>query len=113
MTESRMLIEHKPTWATGDGVDYETVWYCLRRGSKEHFPDGLPARRTKQRQGSTCKPIWIKLGEGDSWKDAITFGPAILEMERAAEDFGAIKIVWLEEKFDRPHSKVSQKTAKQ
>jgi hypothetical protein len=82
--------------------NYETVWYCLRRAGGEVFPDGVvaPAKTRNAR-----KPIWINLG-GGTWRNAISFGSNRYELERAALDFGAKDIVWLE---PEPESTTTQK----
>jgi len=76
-------------------IDYRQTWYVLQRGSGQHFPDGriVPAKYPRRHWSTT---IWIKLGEGDDWKDAITFGANYESLESAARDFGAKGIVWLE-----------------
>lgn len=73
-------------------MNYETTWYCLRRSFGEAFPDGVLA---PPKTRNSRKPIWILLGSG-SWNNAITFGCNQYEVEKAAEDFGAKGIVWLE-----------------
>ena len=72
--------------------DYSTTWYCLRRSSGEAFPDGVVA---PPKTRNARRPIWILLG-GGSWGNAITFGCNRFEVEKAAEDFGAKEVVWLE-----------------
>jgi len=92
MISSGNLISRKTDFADSTGINYEVVWYVMRRGNGDLFPDG---RVVPKGRWSTWKPIWIKLGEGDSWAEAITFGPSIDELENAADDFGAKQIVWL------------------
>lgn len=72
--------------------DYESTWYCLRRSSGEKFPDGTPA---PPKSRNNRRPIWILLG-GGSWCNAISFGCNRFEVEKAARDFGAKEVVWLE-----------------
>jgi hypothetical protein len=72
--------------------DYETTWYCLRRSSGELFPDGAVA---PPKTRNARRPIWILLG-GGSWNNAITFGCNRYEVEKAARDFKAKEVVWLE-----------------
>jgi hypothetical protein len=107
MIASRLLIDKKTFRRESDSPDYNTVWYCLRLGSTDTFPDGrsVPVQRYK-----TSKPIWIKLGEGISWAAAITFGPTRSVMEEAAEDFGAEQIVWVDEKNKTDFPEKSQDT---
>lgn len=92
--KARLFSSGKDPASESAGRDYETTWYLIRLGASDKFPDGreVPAQKWK-----TLKPIWIKLGEGDSWAKAITFGPAKETMYEAAQDFGAEGIVWLEE----------------
>lgn len=80
------------------GINYAVTWYCIQRSNGDYFPDGLkvPLLRGSAFTRSPKKLIWILLGKGTSWYDAITFGPAVRELELAASDFGATKIVWLE-----------------
>lgn len=80
------------------GQDYETTWYCKRLSGSDIFPDGrlVPVAKWKK-----LKPIWIKLGGGPSWANAITFGPVLERFYEAAESFGAKEIVWLEEREKR------------
>jgi len=79
-------------------VNYAVTWYCIQRSNGDCFPDGLkvPPLRVSAFARSPRKLIWIKLDRGTSWYDAITFGPALRELEIAASDFGATNIVWLE-----------------
>jgi len=107
MIASRLLVAKKTVRRENAGRDYNRVWYCLRLGSTDTFPDGrlVPVQRYK-----TSKPIWIKIGEGISWAAAITFGPTKSVMEEAAEDFGAERIVWLDEKNRTDFSENSQNT---
>ena len=72
--------------------NYETVWYCLRRTGGEKFPDGDPAPAKAR---NARKPIWINLG-GGAWRNAISFGSNRYELERAALDFGAKDVIFLE-----------------
>jgi len=101
--KSRRLIATGRTVPTSKhkrtaGQDYETTWYCLRLSGKDTFPDG---RQVPVGKWKTLKPIWIKLGEGLSWAQAITFGPALGQLYDAAGSFGAHRIVWLEKKTGR------------
>ena len=107
MIASRLLVAKKTAKRESAGRDYNRVWYCLRLGSTDTFPDGrlVPVQRYK-----TSKPIWIKIGEGISWATAITFGPTKSIMEEAAEDFGAERIVWLDEKNRTDFSENCQNT---
>ncbi len=73
-------------------MNYETIWYCLRRSSGEVYPDGAVA---PPKTRNARRPIWCLLG-GGSWNNAITFGCNRYEVEKAAEAFGAKGIVWLE-----------------
>ncbi len=73
-------------------MNYETIWYCLRRSFGEAFPDGVIA---PPKTRNSNKPIWILLG-GGSWNNAITFGCNSYEVEKAAEAFNAKEVVWLE-----------------
>jgi len=79
-------------------VNYAVTWYCIQRSNGDYFPDGLkvPLLRASAFTRSPRKLIWIKLDSGTSWYDAITFGPALRELNIAASDFGATNIVWLE-----------------
>ncbi len=79
----------------GTGRDYTAIWYVLRLCGEDKFPDG---RKVPLTNWSCIKPLWIKLGEGESWAKAITFGSSREEMEQAAEDFEATGIVWLDKK---------------
>lgn len=78
--------------------DYAVNWYCILRGDGEFFPDGLPTPHLSRSafRRSPRKLIWIKLGEGKSWHNAITFGPTVSTTVEAAEDFGATDLVWFE-----------------
>ena len=78
--------------------DYTVNWYCIQRADGECFPDGRPVPNLKRSAfaRSPRKLVWVKLGDGKSWHQAITFGPTVSTTEEAAEDFGAAKVVWLE-----------------
>jgi len=78
--------------------DYTVNWYCIQRGDGECFPDGrvVPNLKRSALARSPRKLVWVKLGEGKSWQQAITFGPTVSTTEEAANDFGAAKLVWLE-----------------
>ena len=105
MRDSRLMTYRKTLKREGNSQDYETIWYCIRLGSEDTFPDGnpVPAQRWK-----TLKPIWIRLGEGVSWAKAITFGPAKGVLEDAANKFGAKQIVWLDRKNRTVSSEICQ-----
>ncbi len=105
INQARPIYGRKDTLSNPSGRDYEVIWYCIQRGFREAFPDGFPVPTTRGSAfaRSPRKLIWVKLGESESWKEAITFGPAILETERAATDFGAIEIVWPEGKVDNAY----------
>lgn len=107
MNSRLMTKQNSPTTNGGNTHKYETIWYCLRLGAKDRFPDGHPVPAQKWK---TLKPIWIRLGEGFSWAKAITFGPAKETMLEAAESFGAKGIVWLEPKNQTEVSENSQDT---
>jgi hypothetical protein len=92
----------------GDCIDYETAWYLLRLSGGEFFPDG---HAVPYKNHSGLKPIWVKLGEGTSWAQAISFGSSREETERAAEDFGATKVVWMDKKH-KTASRVSSLKSK-
>ncbi len=79
-------------------MNYETTWYCLRRSCGEAFPDGVIA---PPKTRNSKKPIWCLLG-GGSWNNAITFGCNQYEVEKAAKDFGAKDVVWLEPEKELP-----------
>ena len=81
----------------GTPRNYQAIWFCVRRAAKELFPDGLEVHSTMK--WTRLKPIWIKLGEGTSWRDAITFGSSKEVVEDAAEAFGAEQVVWEEQKI--------------
>ncbi len=89
------------------GQDYETTWYCKRLSGKDTFPDG---RQVPVGKWKTLKPIWIKLGEGLSWANAITFGPALGQLYDAAGSFGAHRIVWFDKKNRKPNRQHFQDT---
>jgi len=107
MIANRLLVAKKTVKRESAGKNYNRVWYCLRLGSEDTFPDGLPV---PPQRWKTNKPIWIKLGEGVSWAAAITFGPTKSVMEEAAEDFGAEQIVWLDRKNRTDFSENCQNT---
>ena len=93
---TRMMLKRKaPAGKQGGATDYETTWYCKRLSGNDTFPDG---RKVPVAKWKTLKPIWIKLGGGVSWANAITFGPALEALHGAADSFGAKKIVWFEPK---------------
>ena len=89
------------------GQDYETTWFCKRLSGNDTFPDG---RKVPVCKWKTLKPIWIKLGKGLSWANAITFGPALEQLYDAADSFGAKEIVWLEPKSRGANSRYFQDT---
>jgi len=102
---NRLMTKGKAPSAKGKGQDYETTWYCKRLSGNDTFPDG---RKVPVCKWKTLKPIWIKLGKGLSWANAITFGPAVEQLHDAADSFGAKEIVWLEKKTGRPNSRYAQ-----
>lgn len=107
----RPIYGKKDTSSTPTGRDYAVTWYCIQRGHREIFPDGFPVPNTKRTAfaRSPRKLIWVKLGEGDSWKEAITFGPRFTATEQAAEDFCAKGIVWVEERIEDAYINIKQR----
>ena len=79
-----------------------------RRAGTGRGAVAINRRKVQVGKWKTLKPIWIRLGEGLSWANAITFGPALEQLYDAADSFGAKEIVWLEKKTGRPNSRYAQ-----